>query len=43
MINLRWRFYCVRRYEDGQVGDNGMHTQVDKYKKEILKAVMYQK
>ncbi|XP_041368398.1 protein mono-ADP-ribosyltransferase PARP6-like [Gigantopelta aegis] len=35
------RFFFV--YEDGQVGDNSMHTQVEKYKTEILKAVSYQR
>ncbi|XP_041376441.1 protein mono-ADP-ribosyltransferase PARP6-like [Gigantopelta aegis] len=35
------RFFFV--YEDGQVGDNAMHTQVQKYKEEISKAVGYHK
>lgn len=33
------RFFFV--YEDGQVGDSDINTQVDKYKKEIMKAVGY--
>ncbi|XP_060070702.1 protein mono-ADP-ribosyltransferase PARP6-like [Ylistrum balloti] len=33
------RFFFV--YEDGQVGDSDINTQVDKYKKEIYKAVGY--
>lgn len=30
------------RYEDGQVGDNNIDTQSEKYKKEILRAVSFQ-
>ncbi|KAJ8304948.1 hypothetical protein KUTeg_018531 [Tegillarca granosa] len=33
--------HVCTRYEDGQVGDSDINTQVDKYKKEIMKAVGY--